>query len=82
MMYGWGKRKITCKAAQFRASGRDLGKFFGKKIKSLLTTVEKRHTPFSGNFIVKNTFCEKFSHKILFFRKLFVIFYIGETKCY
>lgn len=56
--------------------------FSGKKIKSLLTTVEKRHTPFSGNFIVKNTFCEKFSHKILFFRKLFVIFYIGETKCY
>jgi hypothetical protein len=56
-------------------------KFSGKKT-NLLTTVEKRHTPFSGNSIVKDIFCEKFSHKMLLFRKLFVIFYIGETKCY
>lgn len=66
-MYGWGKHKITCKAAQFRASGRDLEKFFGKKIKSLLTTVEKRHTPFSGNFIVKKHILrEIFSQNIVF----------------
>lgn len=35
-MYGWGKHKITCKAAQFRASGRDLGKI----IKNFKKTID------------------------------------------
>ena len=44
--------------ARWQNSGLPAGtweNFSGKKIKSLLTTVEKRHTPFSGNFIVKKT---------------------------